>query len=186
MKTGLQLFSALILFSCVLKPEMTFERVKQGKDLDRIPSVSLEEFFQIWIRNRKHVKIMVNTYKLFDDSKFLYFGKNEFGLFSTKTHFFKIEKEFLEREFPGYEEFYVSDLKDHFLNEILSSADKNLWSSYAGKDKSRCGLIYQFSLMEQRIVLNAVWNLENCRDLTSLSGKKYRLVYDLKKKNCEE
>ncbi|WP_232380592.1 hypothetical protein [Leptospira ainlahdjerensis] len=165
---------------------MTFESVKKGENLDRVPSISLEEFFQIWIRNRKHVKIMVNAYKLFQDSKFVYFGKKEFGFFSSNTHFFKIDREMLEREFPAYEEFDCSDLKDLFWKQILPFEDKDFWKSYRTVDKNRCGMKYQFFLMNQKIVLDAYWDLENCRDLTSLSEKKYRAVYDLKKKKFQE
>lgn len=88
-KTGI--VSVLLLLSCGVKPEMTYESVKQGNDLERIPTVSLKEFFQAWRRNRRHPKMVgINFQKLFEDEKFRYFGRHgEFGLLNPTLFFLK-------------------------------------------------------------------------------------------------
>ncbi|EMJ46241.1 hypothetical protein LEP1GSC169_2284 [Leptospira santarosai str. HAI1349] len=134
-KTGI--VSVLLLLSCGVKPEMTYESVKQGNDLERIPTVSLKEFFQAWRRNRRHPKMVgINFQKLFEDEKFRYFGRHgEFGLLNPTLFFFKIEKEILENEFPGYEDVFRADLEGYFWNQILPKMHRNLWLHHDKKIK---------------------------------------------------
>lgn len=164
---------------------MTFETVQKGKDLDSIPLISLDAFFQSWIKNRKHVKIDVNVRKLFEDERFIYFGKKEFGFFTSKSHFFKVEKEILEKEFPGYEELSASDLQIHSWNELLSKEDRDIWLNTVAPNRDRCGLKYQFTLKDKKVILNAHWEVESCPELSPLKDKSYRLIYDPFRKRYE-
>ncbi|TGM96336.1 hypothetical protein EHR10_16360 [Leptospira yasudae] len=167
----------LLLHSCSMKPDMTFETVQKGNDLNRIPEVSLDVFFQSWIKNRRDVKIDVNVRKLFEDERFVYFGKNEFGIFTSRSHFFKVEKEILQKEFPGYEDVFVSELRNYFWSQALPQEDRDVWVNVQRKD-DRCGLTYQFILKDKKIILTASWEVKDCPDLAILRSKTYRLIYD--------
>ncbi|MDI7189143.1 hypothetical protein [Leptospira santarosai] len=184
-KTGI--VSVLLLLSCGVKPEMTYESVKQGNDLERIPTVSLKEFFQAWRRNRRHPKMFgINFQKLFEDEKFRYFGRHgEFGLLNPTLLFFKIEKEILENEFPGYEDVFRADLEGYFWNQILPKMHRNLWLHHDKKNKERCRPKYQYFLENKKVILTMRWEIEDCKDLVFLQDKSYRLVYDLVKKKYE-
>ncbi|EMS89163.1 hypothetical protein LEP1GSC074_1245 [Leptospira noguchii str. Hook] len=57
---------------------MTFESVQKGKDLEKISEISIDEFFQLWIRNRKKLKFQTNVRSLFEDVEHVYFGKTDF------------------------------------------------------------------------------------------------------------
>ncbi len=55
MKKGI--FSILFLISCSIKPNIPFETIQQGENLEKIPLVSLDEFFQLWLQNQKYPKM---------------------------------------------------------------------------------------------------------------------------------
>ncbi|WP_230458302.1 hypothetical protein [Leptospira weilii] len=166
---------------------MTFESVKQGNDLDQIPLVSLEEFFQLWLRNRKHPKTMgINFEKLFEDQKFQYFGRKESRLFTSTFRFFKIQKKILNRGFPNYESIFRDELQGYFQNRVLPESDWNFYRETKTSHKENCKPFYQYSLVEKKIILTMKWDVENCKELVSLKDKTYRLVYDLRKKEFEK
>ncbi|EJO79294.1 hypothetical protein LEP1GSC045_3589 [Leptospira interrogans serovar Pomona str. Kennewicki LC82-25] len=72
--------------------------VQKGKNLEKIPLVSLDEFFQLWLRNQKYPKMAgINFEKLFEDKEFQYFGKEEWNRFipiSLNGVFSKFKKKF--------------------------------------------------------------------------------------------
>ncbi|TGK35100.1 hypothetical protein EHQ12_16005 [Leptospira gomenensis] len=180
------IFGVLFFPACGGKRNMTFETVQKGNDLESIPQISVEVFFQFWIKNRKHVKIDVNVRKLFEEERFAYFGKKKFGIFGSESSFFKVERQTLQKEFPGYENFYASDLETYFWNEVLPQNDKQLWISNTTADKSKCGLKYRYFLKDRKITVDPHWDVRNCSELVSLSTRRYRFIYDLKNKRIEE
>lgn len=59
-----------------MKPNISSETVQKGKNLEKIPLVSIDEFFQLWLQNQKYPKMAgINFEKLFEDKEFQYFGK---------------------------------------------------------------------------------------------------------------
>ncbi|EMM99878.1 hypothetical protein [Leptospira noguchii] len=192
MKKGI--FSILFLISCSMKPNISSETVQKGKNLEKIPLVSIDEFFQLWLQNQKYPKMAgINFEKLFEDKEFQYFGKKEWNRFIpvSKWRFFKIQKEILNKEFPNYESVFKQELNGHFQNQILSNLPD--WKFYLDiktkrVDKENCIDPYQYSytLVENKIILTMKWNVENCEELISFKNKTYQLVYDLRKKKFEE
>ncbi|EMJ93686.1 hypothetical protein [Leptospira alstonii] len=178
------------LFYCRTKQNtMTFESVKNGHHLEQVPLVSLEEFFQLWLRNRKHPKMVgINFEKLFEDKEFQYFGKKELDrlLPISNSRFFKIQKEILNKEFPGYESIFSDELQGYFQNRVLPESDWNFYRETKTANRENCIPFYQLSLMDKKIILMMKWDVEDCKELVSLKDKTYRLVYDLRKKQFEE
>ncbi|EMN47719.1 putative lipoprotein [Leptospira interrogans str. L1207] len=191
MKKGI--FSILFLISCSIKPNISSEMVQKGKNLEKIPLVSLDEFFQLWLRNQKYPKMAgINFEKFFEDKEFQYFGKKEWNRFIpiSKWRFFKIQKEILNREFPNYEFIFSQDFSGRFQNQVLPESDRKFYLDIKAKviDKEDCIDPYQYSysLVENKIVLTIKWNVESCEELILLKDKIYQLVYNLRKKQFEE
>ncbi|EKP03472.1 putative lipoprotein [Leptospira kirschneri str. 2008720114] len=191
MKKGI--FSILFLISCSIKPNIPFETVQQGENLEKIPLVSLDEFFQLWLQNQKYPKMAgINFKKLFEDKEFQYFGRKEWNRFIpiSKWRFFKIQKEILSKEFPNYESVFRQDFSVHFQNQVLPKLDWKFYLDIKSKviDKEDCINPYQYSysLVENKIICTIKWNVESCEELILLKDKTYRLVYNLRKKQFEE
>ncbi|WP_061285768.1 hypothetical protein [Leptospira interrogans] len=185
MKKGI--FSILFLISCSIKPNISSEMVQKGENLEKIPIVSLDEFFQLWLRNQKYPKMMgINFEKLFEDKEFQYFGRTEWNRFIpvSKWRFFKIQKEILSKEFPNYESVFRDEIQGYFQNRVLPESDRKFYLDI----KANCidPYRYSYTLAENKIILTMKWNAENCEELILLKDKTYRLVYDLRKKQFEE
>ncbi|AXR61381.1 hypothetical protein DQM68_12525 [Leptospira mayottensis] len=174
----------MLLYDKTKQNTITFESIKNGHHLEQVPLVSLDEFFKYWLRNQKYAKMMgINFEKLFEDKEFQYFGRKEWddSLFPTlsKPRFFKIQKEILNEQFPNYESVFRDELQGYLQNRVLPESDWNFYKKTKTANRENCNPFYQLSLIDKKIIVTMKWDVENCKELSSLADKSYRLVYDL-------
>ncbi|EMJ93667.1 hypothetical protein [Leptospira alstonii] len=170
----------IFTFSFCCGSEMTFETVQQGKDLKKISQITLEEFFQIWIRNQRKVKIQTNVRILFEDSEYSYFGKTNMFGYIPKSRFFKVEANLLKKKFPNYESFFAEDLERYYWDHIVSKEDRDLWIHTENKTRQACGPEYSYSLSDQKVTLQVYWKVDSsCPTLSIFQEKVDRIHYDL-------
>lgn len=138
---------------------MTFESVQKGKDLEKISEISIDEFFQLWIWNRKKLKFQTNVRSLFEDVEHVYFGKTDIYGYTWKNRFFKIKKDLLQTEFPNYQIFFAEDLEKYYFTHVLSKNDSDYLNGLESKDRKKCGPEYTYSNYPSKS--NATSTLEN-------------------------
>ncbi|WP_036095383.1 hypothetical protein [Leptospira weilii] len=178
-KSFFMILSTILTFSFCLKSQMTFETIQQGKNLEKVPLISPEEFFQLWIKNQRKLKFQTNVTSLFKNSEYVYFGKNDLLGYSWKTRFFKVSSDLLKKEFPNYESFFAEDLERYYWNHRVSKEDRDLWIDTKNQDRKKCGPEFFYSLSNQRVVLEIRWEVNpSCPKLTIFHGKNDRIRYD--------
>lgn len=94
-----KIFLIILSFTFCFKPQMTFESVQKGKDLEKISEISIDEFFQLWIRNRKKLKFQTNVRSLFEDVSMFILEKQTFTDILGKIVFLKLKKIFYKLNF---------------------------------------------------------------------------------------
>jgi hypothetical protein len=182
-----------LLASCKSTKDIaTYEKVKNGEDLEKITLISFDEFFNQWVFNKKIQKIDLNIQELNTDEIFSYFGKPK-GLTYTKWALFKVHKDTIAELFPNYKDFYGTELKEYLWNKIIPKEDIELWNysvtTQPNRIKSDCSYkknkpIYKFSLINKKVFLTMTWDIE-CKELDKLKNKTYIASYNLLTKEYE-
>lgn len=179
-KNFFMILSTILSFAFCFKSQMTFETVQQGKNLEKIPLISLEDFLQLWVKNQRKLKFKTNVTLLFKDSEYVYFGKNDILGYSWKSSFFKVSSDLLKKEFPNYESFFAEDLFKYYWDHVVSEKDARLYSSMDGNDRKKCGPESIFLLSDQKVALQLRWKVDSsCPKLSVFRGRVDRIYYDL-------
>ncbi|EMI70828.1 hypothetical protein [Leptospira noguchii] len=175
-----KIFLIILSFTFCFKPQMTFESVQKGKDLEKISEISIDEFFQLWIRNRKKLKFQTNVRSLFEDVEYVYFGKTDIYGYTWKNRFFKIKKDLLQTEFPNYQTFFAEDLEKYYFTHVLSKNDSDYLNGLESKDQKECGPEYTYSIIHQKVMLQVHWKIDSsCPKLSVFQGRIDKIHYDL-------
>ncbi|MBS2101281.1 hypothetical protein [Carboxylicivirga linearis] len=185
----------IVLSSCRTSKTVTsYEKVKNGKDLDNVSLISLNDFANLWCYNRRIQKIDLNTREIYKDNQFTYFGNPKLGATKLKWTFFKVCTDTLVERFPNYEEFYGSELYDFMWSEVIPKEDIELWNYnrtiHQNELRPNCPnkknrAIHKYTLSDTKVILTMTWEIE-CEELKTLKNKLYKASYDLISKQFEK
>ncbi|EMO85622.1 hypothetical protein [Leptospira santarosai] len=174
------IFFIIFSFIFCLGSQTTFESVQKGKGLEKISEISLDEFFRLWIRNRRKLKFQTNVSSLFEDEDYTYFGKTDISEYTWKNRFFKIKKDLLQTEFPNYPTFFAEDLERYYFEHLQSKEDSIYLDRLENEDWKECGPDYSYSLIRRKVILQVFWKVNStCPKLSNFQGKKYKVRFDL-------
>ncbi len=115
-KSFLAFLMIFVSFGCGSRD--TFVTIQLGKNLEKIPIISMKEFFQLWIKNQSKLKFKTNVTVLLKDSEYVYFGKNDISGYSWKSRFFKLSVDLLKRNFQ---------ITNHFLPKTWNDITGTIW-----------------------------------------------------------
>ena len=191
MKQLIFFLTLFFLISCKTSEKQTkYKKVVEGSNLSKIPLISFDKFFRIWISNKKIEKIDLKTKELNKDSQFTYFGKPSIGLTQLKWTYFKVYSDTIAMKFPNYKEFYGSDLRDFLWYKVVPKEDIEFWNfnilSENSKLSSKCPYknnksIFNYSLKNKEIIVKMNWEIK-CTALEKLKNKTYKASYNLETK----
>ena len=177
-----------ILTACqTTKQAISYEKVTNGKDLEKIYSISVDSFLNQWVHNRKIQKVDLNVKELNKDNQYTYFGKPKLGLTKTKRTFFKVQTDTLTEHFPDYKNFYGEELIQFLWKKVIPKEDVDLWNSsrtiQQNEIKSKCPYrknkpINHYSLIDKKVIYTMSWDIE-CEELEKLKNKLYKASYNL-------
>lgn len=194
MKKILLLLTIPLFISCITENQTSkYEKVIDGKDLEKVPLISFDAFFNQWVLNKKIQKVNLETRELNKDDKFTYFGKPSLELIGTKWLLYKVYNDTIEMNFPNYKEFYGSDLESFLWKEVVPKEDLELWNlnMYLQENNMspKCDFkknkpIYNYSLNDKKVILKMTLEIE-CEELEKLKNKTYIASYDLLLKQFE-
>lgn len=189
------IFAIYLLTSCKATcPTMTFNTVKSGQDLNKIPLNSFDNFFRQRTHERRIPKIDVNVHELYRDSTFTYFGKYNIGVISSTPTFFKIYNDTLFTQFLNYNDFYGQELENFLWWDVIPNEDRDLFNNniaiQQGQTKPSCLVSKNKSknnylLADKKVILTMTWEIE-CDELAKLKDKKYQAIYNLTTKQFEK
>ncbi|EMN45507.1 hypothetical protein LEP1GSC086_3742 [Leptospira weilii str. LNT 1234] len=169
-----KIFFIILSFTFCFKPQMTFESVQKGKDLEKISEISFDEFFQLWLKNRRKLK------PLFEDVEYAYFGKTDIYKYTWNTRFFKINKNLLQTEFPNYQTFFAEDLEIYYFDHLRSKKGFIDLDRLENQDWKECGPDYSYSLIHQKVAFQIRWKVDlSCSKLSIFQGRIDNVYYDL-------
>lgn len=174
------IFFIIFSFIFCLGSQTTFESVQKGKGLEKISEISLDEFFRLWIRNRRKLKFQTNVSSLFEDEDYTYFGKTDIYEYTWKNRFFKIKKDLLQTEFPNYPTFFAEDLERYYFEHLQSKEDSIYLDRLENEDWKECGPDYSYSLIRRKVILQVFWKVNStCPKLSNFQGKniKFNLIW---------
>ncbi|EKO50954.1 MULTISPECIES: hypothetical protein [Leptospira] len=175
-----KIFFIILSFTFCFKPQMTFESVQKGKDLEKISEISIDEFFQLWSQNRRKLKFQTNVRSLFEDLEYTYFGKTDIYGYTWKNRFFKIKKNLLQIEFPNYQTFFAEDLEKYYFDHLRSKKDLIDLDRLENQDWKECRPNYSYSLLRQKVTLQIRWKVDSsCPKLSVFQGRIDKIHYDL-------
>ncbi|EMJ55205.1 putative lipoprotein [Leptospira interrogans serovar Valbuzzi str. Duyster] len=177
-KSFLAFLMIFVSFGCGSRD--TFETIQQGKNLEKVPIISMKDFFQLWIKNQRKLKFKTNVTVLLKDSEYVYFGKNDISGYSWKSRFFKLSVDLLKKEFPNYESFFAEDLERYYWNHMVSKENRDLWTYAENKTRQECKPEYFYSLSNQKVTLQVHWKVDSsCPKLSVFQERTDRIYYDL-------
>ena len=179
--TRLILISILFLLSSckATKQIVTFEKVSNGQDLEKVTLISFDNFFNQWVFNKRIQKIDLNIREIYTDSLFTYFGKPRPGITQVSWTFFKVNTDTITERFPNYKDFYGIELKDFLWTESIPEEDVELWNynrtTQQNKMKPNCPYkknkpIQTYSLIDKTVILTMTWEIK-CDELEKLDRK---------------
>jgi hypothetical protein len=175
----LVIFSNMTFTSCKSSKKLiTFEQVKIGKELDKVPKISLNDFFQIWIENKSKSELGESFHELFKDEFFTYFGEKEFKSLNNKPRLFKIESNILSQNFKNYKKIDEELIRQEFWNIIIPKTDLETHKK-ANCFSSSSSLGHSYELINNEIQVTLVWQFK-CNG-KKLINKTYKGNYDLEK-----
>ena len=173
------LISNFTFTSCNSTKEPTsFEQVKIGNELDKAAKINLDDFFQIWMKNKSNSKLDQNCYELFKDENYTYFGENELKALNIKRKLYKVENSILSQNFKNYKKVDGELIRQEFWNKIIPKSDlethkKSNCSSSSSNPK------YSYELVNNEIEIILMWKFR-CNG-KKLIDKTYKSNYDLEK-----
>ncbi|WP_036025253.1 hypothetical protein [Leptospira noguchii] len=177
-KSFLAFLMIFVSFGCESKD--TFETIQKGKNLEKVPIISMKDFFQLWVKNQRKLKFKTNVTALFKDSEYVYFGKNDISGYSWKSRFFKLSVDLLKKEFPNYESFFAEDLEQYYWDQMVSKEDRDLWVYEENQTRQKCGFEYFYFLSNQKVMLQVHWKIDSsCPKLSVFQGRIDKIHYDL-------
>ncbi|MBV7441658.1 hypothetical protein KRX57_09515 [Weeksellaceae bacterium TAE3-ERU29] len=189
MKKLLPLLLLITLLSscCKTKEIVTKQDIYNRQKLEQIKEISVNSFFNQWLRNKRISKIDINIKKLTEDKNFTYFLKPEVKFYKIKERFFKVNTDSLIQYFPNYSEFYSDDLY-HYLNEkIIPKEEWQLWHKVGMKKleigdticpSNKRNIITDYTLKDKKVFITFIWDVK-CKTLETLKNKTYRASYNL-------
>lgn len=189
------LFILFVLTSCTsIRQTVTYEKVTNGIDLEKIDLISFDSFFNQWVHNRRIQKIDLNIKELNKDNQFTYFGKPKHGLTKINWTYFKIHTDTLTLRLPNYNEFYGTELSDYLWTNVIPKEDIELWNKnreiQRNRMKPNCPFkknkpVQNFSLTGNKVRIIMTWEIE-CSELGSLKSRTYIAYYNLLTKEYEK
>jgi hypothetical protein len=182
------------LTSCkATKPTVTFEKVSNGQDLEKVTLISFDNFFNQWVFNKKRQKVDQNIREIKTDNQFTYFGKPRLGITQVSWTFFKVYTDTLTERFPNYKDFYGEELRDYLWTESIPKEDVELWNfnrtTQQNKMKPNCPYkknkpIQTYTLIDKTVILTMTWEIK-CDELEKLKNKTYKAKFNLLTKKYE-
>lgn len=163
--------------SCNSSKELTsFEHVKNGKELEKATQISLNDFFQKWIRNKSDSKLDQNLYELFKDENFTYFGANELKSLNSKRKLYSVENNSLLQNFKNYKDVDGASIRQEFSNKMIPETDRNIYKN-SNCSSSSSNPKYSCELKNNEIQIMLIWKFR-C-DGKVLIDKTYKGIFDL-------
>lgn len=173
------ILSILTLTNCSSSKEPTsFEEVKIGNELHKATEISVNDFFQLWMKNKPNAKLDENCYELFKDENFSYFGKNELKFYKIARELYKVDNRALQQNFKNYQNVEGEVIRQAFWTQIVSENDKQIYTN-ANCSSSSSNPKYSYELIDNKIQVTLVWKFR-C-DGKKLIDKTYTSNFDLDK-----
>lgn len=174
----------LTLTNCSSSKEPTsFAAVKIGNELHKATELSVNDFFQIWMRNKPNTKLDENCYELFKDENFTYFGKNELKSLTLKRKLYKVENRALQQNFRNYKNVDGEIIRQEFWTKIVPETDKQVYTK-SDCSSSSSNPKYSYELIDNDIHVRLVWKFR-CNG-KKLIDKNYISSFDLDKMEFRE
>ena len=172
------------LVACIGPKELiTRHEVVNGVNTEKVPEVSFDTFFQIWMQNRTHwPKVDRNCYELNQDRNFKYFGKCIAVGFAPDTIFFKCNRDSIDSKFSSYDVINPSQIRRDFFKLIVADDDKQYYPETCLVTKNINDL--KMELVGNKIKINLHRKIA-CGKRVFLD-KNYIGFYDLGKNKMEE
>lgn len=148
-----------VLGSCAFtKNKVDFGKVRQGELLHRAAELDVDQFFQIWMRNRFPTKVDVNCHELYQDSAYTYFGKNKLTVLDIKPYLYKVHTDSLSLRFGKYRVIDGDRVRKEFWDKGIPVEDKKLRQDstcHSGSSKP----IYTYKLQGDHIFISLDWKV---------------------------
>lgn len=119
----------LFIVGCkTTKDRVTFASISEGKQVDNVMEIPVEQFLKIWMYNRYPVKIDINCHELNKDEKYTYFGRMNLRLF-RKPEIFKVNNDSLKLRLGDYSKINGQTIRQNFWKSIVPEEDRNIWET---------------------------------------------------------